>query len=275
MQSRYAGNAARQAGLSLLVQTTLFAENRRDIAAMVALARDLGAVALNFFFLVCTGRGVTQTDLSAADYDANLKAILDLQAAHPDMIVRARCAPYVRRLLGVRGGADWSSACLAGRSYLRITPTGDVTPCPYMPLVVGNLRTTALADIWDDALPLRRLREDMPGGKCGTCDYRLTCGGCRARALATHGDLMAEDGKCTYERPPAAAPEEPERTAGGVAWHPEAAVMLARIPGFVRARVKSRLEERARAEGVREIGVPFMQAHRPPALAPLRRPERL
>ncbi len=164
--------AAYAAGLSVLLQATLFSDNRHEIVTIVALARDLGVSVLNFFFFVCTGRGVTQTNLSSADYEASLTAVLAVQAACPDMIIRARCAPYVRRLLGVKQGerrgsfADWSSACLAGRSYLRITPTGEVTPCPYMPLAVGSLRTMPLAEIWNNAQSLRRLREEMPSGKC-------------------------------------------------------------------------------------------------------------
>ena len=263
--------AARRAGVALLLQTTLFEENRGDLAALADLAESLGAMALNFFFLVCTGRGATQTDLAPAVYDETLARILELQRSRPQLLIRARCAPYQRRLLGLRAGetADgygaWSGACLAGRGYFRITPQGRVTPCPYIPEVIGDLGKTALREIWERHPALIRLRTELPGGKCGGCDFRYSCGGCRARALAQHGDLMAEDSRCVHATPPAAFPEPPpvpERA--GVTWEPAAQALLERIPAFVRATVRTRLEQYATREGTRRITVDFMRAHRPP-----------
>ncbi|MBI4195731.1 MAG: radical SAM protein [Betaproteobacteria bacterium] len=262
--------AARRAGAALLLQTTLFEENRKDLAALADLAQSLGALALNFFFLVCTGRGATQTDLSAAAYEETLARIVKLQHERPRLIIRARCAPYLRRFLGLRAGesADgygaWSGACLAGRGYLRITPQGQVTPCPYIPEVIGDLGTAALREIWERHPALTRLRTELPGGKCGTCDFRYSCGGCRARALAQHGDLMAEDSRCAYAAPAATPPEPapaPEHPAVG--WEPAAQALLERIPAFVRATVRTRLEQCAAQEGSCRITIEFMRAHRP------------
>ncbi|MBM3356455.1 MAG: radical SAM protein [Betaproteobacteria bacterium] len=264
--------AARAVGLAVQLQATLFAENRGELEALSDLAQDVGAMALNFFFLVCTGRGVTQTDLPPAAYEEALLAIVRLQAARPGMMVRARCAPYLRRLLGLHAGegaggyAGWSSACLAGRSYFRITPQGRVTPCPYIPEPAGDLLSTPLREIWETGRSFARLRGELPGGKCGGCDYRVSCGGCRARALAQHGDLLAEDSKCRYQAAPGVRPEvwQAQIPAQAVSWEPEAEALLARIPAFVRARVRERLEQAAGREAVTSITVEFMRAHRPP-----------
>ncbi len=264
--------AAREAGLGVLMQTTLFAENRGDLEAFARLAREQCAMALNFFFLVCTGRGVTQTDLSGADYETALSGILQLQARHADVMIRARCAPYARRMLGLHAGqgegayADWSSACLAGRGYLRITPNGEVTPCPYIPQAKGSVRRASLREIWEGGAGFARLRGETPGGKCGGCDFRHSCGGCRARALAASGDLMSEDAKCAYQPSPDATPEARPGTVPVEAvatWTPEARALLERIPGFVRSRVRTRLEEAAARESAASITLDFMRAHRP------------
>jgi len=266
--------AARDAGLAILMQTTLFEENRHELPAMTDIAERFGAMAFNLFFLVCTGRGVTQTDLSAETYEETLREIDRLQRERPSLKIRARCAPYMRRIEGLRAGesrdgyAEWSSACLAGRRYFRITPQGEVTPCPYITETVGDLRAQSLRGIWAQSPLLRRLRTEMPGGKCGACDYRLSCGGCRARAYAAAGDVMAEDPKCLY-LPPAGAAPEAWRDPGGseLAWTPEARERMARIPAFLRVMVRHRLEARAREEGVSEITAEFMQAHRPKNIA--------
>jgi radical SAM protein with 4Fe4S-binding SPASM domain len=264
--------AARRADLALLLQATLFEENHNDLEALADMAESLGAMALNFFFLVCTGRGATQTDLSPAAYEQTLGHIVELQRQRPQLMIRARCAPHLRRLLGLHAGegdrtyAAWSSACLAGRGYFRITPRGELTPCPYIPTVIGDLATTPLQEIWERHPLLLRLRTELPAGKCGGCDFRYSCGGCRARALAQHGDLLAEDPSCAYARPSEALPEPPPAPLPrrAVCWEPEARALLERIPAFIRATVKARLEERAAREGRDCITVDFMRAQRPP-----------
>ncbi|MBI2294260.1 MAG: radical SAM protein, partial [Betaproteobacteria bacterium] len=242
--------AAREAGLAILVQTTLFEENRHELAAIADIAESDGAMALNFFFLVCVGRGVTQTDLTPAQYEETLARIVQLQRERPRLMIRARCAPYLRRILGLRSGqsteryAEWSSACLAGRSYLRITPQGLVTPCPYIPEVVGDVMVTPLREIWERHPLLVRLRTELPAGKCGACDFRYSCGGCRARALAQHGDLMAEDSNCLHVRPVDALPEPAPVVSAlreEVKWEPAAKALLERMPAFIRSRVRARL----------------------------------
>lgn len=275
--------AAKRAGLAVQLQTTLFAKTIDRIEDMAALAEARGAMALHFFFLVCTGRGVTQTDMPGPLYESALARILGAQKRHPKLMVRARCAPYMRRLLRLKSGessggyTEVTSACLAGRSYLRITPEGGVTPCPYIPDTVGDLKQAPLAGIWNDADMLHRLRHEMPQGKCGGCDFRVSCGGCRARALATSGDLMGEDTKCGYVRPTSCAPEPPpamDARASGVAWSREAEAMLARIPGFIRETVRRKVEQAAAGEGLELITLDYMHARHPASL-PFARPERL
>ncbi|MDP2752243.1 MAG: radical SAM protein [Rhodocyclaceae bacterium] len=263
---------AQEAGLSVLMQTTIFEENRHQLAGFADLASDVGALALNFFFLVCTGRGVTQTDLSPQIYEETLRDILVLQGARRNLMIRARCAPYarrmVRRILGAQAGE--SSACLAGRSYLRIGPKGEVTPCPYIPPAESNVRGQPLREIWETGTSFVRLRNEMPSGKCGGCDYRISCGGCRARALVTSGDLMAEDAKCGYFPTADTQPEKMPNSVA-VAWEPEAQSLLERIPGFVRGKVKSSLERKAGEAGIDSISVGFMREHRPVSLPFMKR----
>jgi hypothetical protein len=91
------------------------------------------------------------------------------------------------------------------------------------------------------------------------------CGGCRARAFAVEGDVLAADPSCTYEPQPGAALLEPAGvvTYGAefqpaLGWTPAARARLERIPSFVRGVVMQRVEEFARRRGDREVTVEML-----------------
>jgi radical SAM protein with 4Fe4S-binding SPASM domain len=90
--------------------------------------------------------------------------------------------------------------CLAGTGICFVSHKGDVFPCGYLPLVCGNIRDRALKDIWDRAAIFDDLREpDLLEGKCGICEFKRICSGCRARASEEEGNFLAEEPNCLYE----------------------------------------------------------------------------
>jgi hypothetical protein len=62
----------------------------------------------------------------------------------------------------------------------------------------GNVREEAFDRIWSTAPNLLKLRNRVLKGKCSICEYRLLCGGCRARAYAISLDMMDADPWCTH-----------------------------------------------------------------------------
>jgi radical SAM protein with 4Fe4S-binding SPASM domain len=87
--------------------------------------------------------------------------------------------------------------CHAGIFYFSLRPNGDVYPCTFLPIKVGNIREQSLIDIWRNSKTLNTLRQRSAlKGKCGTCEYRETCGGCRGRAYACTGDFLETDPVC-------------------------------------------------------------------------------
>jgi len=93
--------------------------------------------------------------------------------------------------------AEFIGGCGVGRGYCAIQPDGIITPCVYMPIVVGDLKKQSFKEIWTTSPVLRELRsrEDLKE-HCGICEYRSVCGGCRARAYAYFGDYKAPDPGC-------------------------------------------------------------------------------
>jgi AdoMet-dependent heme synthase len=93
-----------------------------------------------------------------------------------------------------------TKGCLAGTGVCFISHQGEVFPCGYLPVKAGDLRTQSFNDVWDKAQVFLELREtDNLKGKCGACEFRNICMGCRARAFAASGDHLAEEPFCVYE----------------------------------------------------------------------------
>ena len=255
----------RAARLDFIVQTTVTKGNRAELGALVAWAAEEGAVSFNCYFLVPTGRGAALSDLAPADYEAVLTDLARWERAYRGrMLVRAKCAPHFMRLVHQTDPEspvlNYETRCPCGTQYCRITPDGKVTPCPYLPEVAGDLKSQRFADVWRSSPLFRRLREGTLQGKCGACEYRALCGGCRARGFALEGDVLAADPSCVYEPTGDAAPIEPARAVryGGdfqpaLAWTPAARERVARIPSFVRGVVMQRVEAWARRQGRREV----------------------
>jgi radical SAM protein with 4Fe4S-binding SPASM domain len=77
---------------------------------------------------------------------------------------------------------------------------GDVFPCGYLPVHCGNILETNLTDIWQGNPDLSCMADSANlEGKCGACEFRKVCGGCRARAYAASQNYLAEEPFCAYQ----------------------------------------------------------------------------
>jgi radical SAM protein with 4Fe4S-binding SPASM domain len=93
-----------------------------------------------------------------------------------------------------------TKGCLAGTGVAFISYQGEVFPCGYLPALAGNLHHQSLVEIWENAPVFQQLRDtDNLKGKCGYCEFRNICMGCRARAFAATGDYMDEEPFCVYQ----------------------------------------------------------------------------
>jgi radical SAM protein with 4Fe4S-binding SPASM domain len=237
-------------GLEVLVQTTIMEMNYAEIPDLIEFAREKGAWSFNLYFLVQTGRGQEMNDLSAEGTEKMLSHLVEVQDRYKPMLVRSKCAPHFKRISYERGlGGLESGGCMAGSEYCRITPQGEVTPCPYMTVVAGNVREQTFTKIWETSPVLLQLREAKNlKGRCGVCEFNELCGGCRCRAYAAFGDYLHEDPACTYQ------PTGQRLRMEQVLWSPEARARLERIPlTFIREKVKKGLEMYAQRNAIRLI----------------------
>lgn len=194
--------AARAAGVEVQVNTTVTRLNRHLLEEIHALAVSLDVQALHPFLLVPTGRGADLADveMSAAEYEETLRWVCERQKTSP-LEFKPTDAPQYQRIVREAGASCGlhGKGCLAGTGFAFISAVGDVQPCGYFDLKLGNVRETPFSRIWRESPVLDDLRHpERLNGKCGVCEYKGVCGGCRARALAKTGDYLAEEPACAH-----------------------------------------------------------------------------
>ncbi len=264
----------RETGLDFIVQTSVTTWNYDEIPEIVAFAHELGASFFNLYFLVCTGRGQGRTDVTAEQYETMLNALYDLQQQYRGrMLINAKCTPQYKRIVYEHDPQSpylktYSGGCPAATSYGQIDPKGNVTPCPYLPVSVGNLRERSFADLWWETPLMQELRDRSKlEGRCGACEFSGVCSGCRARAYAETNNWLAEDPSCVYQPGGfGGTPIElqPDETYGlpivrELEWTSDAQARLGRIPGFVRGMVTRGVEAYAREKGYGQVTGELMQ----------------
>ncbi|OHB38467.1 MAG: hypothetical protein A2Y09_02350 [Planctomycetes bacterium GWA2_39_15] len=268
--------ACRRQGVEFQIQTTVTRENFNEIPRIIEFSYDLGAKVFNLFFLVCTGKGQELTDITPHQYDQALHQLYETQKKYQGkMLVGAKCAPHYRRIVYEHDNTSpliraYSGGCPAGTHYCRITPEGNVTPCPYMPNVSGNVREKSFVEIWKDTADFQTLRYANLNGRCGICEFRQICKGCRARALALTGNQMGEDSWCNYIpgkydnktiqlKTSETFGTEEEFTMN---WNTQAKGILKQIPSFSRGMIIKNVERFAAENNYGEITLEVMKAAR-------------
>jgi radical SAM protein with 4Fe4S-binding SPASM domain len=222
-QTIRAFSACKEAGLRCGVRVTLTKENCRELEPLVDLALSLGASRFCLYWLVPAGRGNESYARLQLDRDEIIEALslLYRKAKETDpaaMEFLTVDAPqdciHLLTSMEMDGSEDLADArrlleslqggCSAGTRVANIDTRGNVYPCQFArspEFLVGNTRDRPFSRIWTDGENpiLARFREKDArfGGRCGTCRYRDLCGGgCRVRAHAVDGDLLAEDPFC-------------------------------------------------------------------------------
>ena len=95
---------------------------------------------------------------------------------------------------------EFIGGCGAGRLYCSMEPNGDIEPCVFIPIKIGNIREQSLVNIWRSSPVLKQIRNRDLFKGCGECKYKYICGGCRARAYAYFNDLQGPDPGCSINQ---------------------------------------------------------------------------
>ena len=211
-------------GLCACIATTATKNNIKEIPQILDLAETIGAERFTYFNFIPTGRGKEhcEQDLTPEEREKLMFLLLDRMSKDFKVTILTTAPQLARAALQCQTGrnevamsmahmqtvkvsrkavplADFIGGCGAGRLYCSLSPQGDVHPCVFLPLNVGNLKTEKFRNIWLNSALFNTLRDrSQLTGSCSRCGYKFVCGGCRARASAYNaGDFLGSDPGCT------------------------------------------------------------------------------
>ncbi len=181
------------------VNTTVAAMNVSQMDSFPVFLEGLKVIAWHVFFLVPTGRGVDLEPAKIKEYQTMLDTFYRVHKA-ARIECKATCAPQFYRLLAEKGEPVHTKGCLAGTHFGFVSSTGVIQPCGFLQIPCGNIREHGFSAAWESSSTLNLLRDDEAiKGKCGKCDYKSVCGGCRARAFEVRSDLLETDPICWFK----------------------------------------------------------------------------
>jgi radical SAM protein with 4Fe4S-binding SPASM domain len=196
-RSIQAARWAREAGLSLQINSLACTSNIDDLTNIAALVEELGADMWELMFLIPTGRGSVLEAFTPEECERAFEIIYEIER-RVDFVVKVTEAPHYRRFLIEKGhDASRLHRVNAGRGFVFISHVGEVFPSGFLPMSVGDVRSQSITEIYRTSPDLVALRDpDQIHGACGECGYRLICGGSRSRAHAVTGDAFASEPWC-------------------------------------------------------------------------------
>jgi radical SAM protein with 4Fe4S-binding SPASM domain len=207
---------ARRQGLAVQINTTVTKRNFKQIDAMAELLAGQGIAMWAAFFLVPVGRGVQEQRLEAEQYEEVFERLWHHSQQQPYGIKTTE-APHYRRFVLERGGDPLAGPRRSkdggpprghraplgvgdGKGIMFVGHTGEIFPAGFLPIECGRFPEDSVVDVYQNHSLFRALRDpDQFQPKCGTCEYRHTCGGSRARAYAVTGDPLGAEPDCVFE----------------------------------------------------------------------------
>lgn len=196
-------------GIEVRVQSTLTKYNTEDLLDLMEVLSDL-KISHQTIVPVCPiGRADKEMML---DKEAYKNFIIKMHEKVKYLIEKGTITNFqIRPVFGARelfeGLANTSFetlsmkySCEALQNTMEIQPNGDVVPCSFLSLPIGNTREKTLIDIWKsvEANELRGLFENNKNNEhCSNCKKSDLCnGGCIANKYYYHNDFKSKEPYC-------------------------------------------------------------------------------
>jgi radical SAM protein with 4Fe4S-binding SPASM domain len=197
---------SRDAGIETGILTTVFKRNYKETEDLIKYFYDLGSVGIGFLRFKPVGRGEEhhEWELTPNERKKFLEVVyrmkvkmrndFHIKAETPVSILVAMKTPEIMKEHPY--ATELARGCPGGIISCHIRYNGDVSSCAQMGLVAGNVRKNSIGDLWNNSELFKKLRTRNYNGKCGKCEHKNICGGCRSCAYIYTGDVLGEDKGC-------------------------------------------------------------------------------
>jgi radical SAM protein with 4Fe4S-binding SPASM domain len=186
--------------------------NAEDFTHVLDLAQKYNArwVVYHGFIPYSSSEASLKANPSPQQYEWAWNKLYDLRLAYKSKPEINVYDPFFARVAKQRGMPDfdnWYENFFLGRcffgKFMSIAENGDAIPCSFNDVYrFGNVKDKSLKAIWDELQTsefFAKVRDkNNIKGKCGVCEYKEICGGCRTAALFYTGDILESDPRCAY-----------------------------------------------------------------------------
>ncbi|WP_292459404.1 radical SAM/SPASM domain-containing protein [Methanothermococcus sp.] len=209
-------------GIICAIAMTATKLNFKDVMGVMGLAEELGVDQFMLYNYIPVGAGSYDIDISPEEREHLLNILWEhLQSRGSKKPAFLSTAPYYSRIAlqhnkcylashfanvdldendKLKTLANFIGGCGCGRFYLSLRANGDIQPCVFFPLKLGNIKEfkdeNDFLKFWRENKILNDLRDRDKLKFCGKCNYKYVCGGCRARAYSYYKDYMERDPGC-------------------------------------------------------------------------------
>lgn len=203
---------AQELQMPLQVNTLVAEETASDMPAVYELLKPYDVTRWSLFFLISVGRGKVLQPLSVEEGEKLMGWIFETSRQAPFTVATTEAPAYRRVALermreqGMSGEqikrtpAYRGFGIRDGHGIMFVSNTGDICPAGFLPLVAGNVKRDRVVDIYRNSGLFQSLHDPAQfEGRCGVCEYRVICGGSRARAFDATGTPLGSDPFCTFE----------------------------------------------------------------------------
>jgi len=174
----------KKTGFRVKVASVVDPHNPYEFFDLVETAKQLNADGISFLTL----RG-SDTEYSDADFHLYINAMKELVKlmytegkyieVHDPLLLKYVSLDGFDE--GMRDDFIDKNRCVAGTDILSILPDGTITPCNFVDLMVGNIRTQSIANVWENSAILQGIRNVKDNKECKICSAIDECaGGCFA-----------------------------------------------------------------------------------------------
>jgi radical SAM protein with 4Fe4S-binding SPASM domain len=186
------------------MRSTIQASQIGEMESMVKFAKDIGCKRVSFSAIHPAGRAIERKDLWMTKEQKRtfIYEIYRLKNIFPELNVTTN--DPLKAL--VRGKSDLGKngelvfdGCGAAAITFNVNSDGTMTPCALLNIPMMNVFPLSIEEITEkyrENSIVRNMLAMNLKGKCGSCQMKYQCGGCRARALIQKRDYLEEDPHC-------------------------------------------------------------------------------